>query len=409
MNAHDIPDATTGFNMFPAAGQFAAPNLRNWATEIDANTIRQAAASARLPILAGPVALMPDAHLGYGVTVGSVLATDGAIIPSAVGVDIGCGMAAAMTDLTAGDLPDDLAPLLDRVATTVPAGIGQSHDESTRLAARWFDDAGMPGHFSVAQKRKALVQFGTLGSGNHFAELSLDEDGRVWTVLHSGSRGIGNEIAKHHITTAAKDFADVVQGHRLEDKDLAWLVQGTPAFDAYITDLLWLQRYALGNREAMFRTMTNELFRFVGKGRVVTTINCHHNYSEKETHVIDGVERSVWVTRKGAIRAFSGDLGIIPGSMGTDTFIVEGLGNADSWCSCSHGAGRRMSRTQAKKQLTAKSLTKAMGDRTWLSGSAARLVDEHPAAYKSIENVMADQTDLIRPLHRLTAVLNYKG
>lgn len=405
----DIPDQHTTINSHPAGGAYVAPNVRNWASEIDDNTIRQAAASARLPILAGPVALMPDAHLGYGVTVGSVIATEGAIIPSAVGVDIGCGMAAALTDLTAADLPDDLRPLLMRIEKTVPAGVGEAHAESTRHAGRWIEKNSMPKHFDQRQRVKALKQFGTLGSGNHFAELSLDEDQRVWAVLHSGSRGIGNEIATNHIKRAGKDFSDVVHGYRLDDPDLAWLVQGTPAFEAYTADLLWLQDYALGNRVAMFETMTHELFKFVGHGRVVQTINCHHNYAVPEKHVIDGTERTVWITRKGAIRALVGDLGIIPGSMGTDTFIVEGRGNEASWCSCSHGAGRRMSRTQAKKRLTPESLIAAMGGRTWLAGSAARLIDEHPDAYKSIESVMADQTDLITVKHRLTAVLNFKG
>ncbi|HQZ34254.1 MAG TPA: RtcB family protein [Ilumatobacteraceae bacterium] len=399
----------THINRFQGHSELVAPNLRNWATELDSNTVRQAAASARLPILAGPIALMPDAHLGYGVTVGSVIATEGAIVPSAVGVDIGCGMAAALTDLTARDLPDNLGPLLDRVARTVPAGMGQAHNESTVQAGRWFDEHGMPARFDHRQRVKSLRQFGTLGSGNHFAELSLDEDQRVWAVLHSGSRGIGNEIATTHIKSAAKDFSKVVNGYHLDDPDLAWLVQGTPAFEAYTADLLWLQDYALGNRAAMFATMTAELFKFVGRGRIMQTINCHHNYAVPENHLIDGVDTTVWITRKGAIRAFEGDLGIIPGSMGTDTFIVEGLGNEASWCSCSHGAGRRMSRTQAKRRLTPESLIGAMAGRTWLEGSAARLVDEHPDAYKDIEAVMADQTDLITVKHRLTAILNYKG
>jgi len=405
----DIPDQRTTTGTHPAGGQLVAPNVRNWASEIDDATLRQAAATARLPILAGPVALMPDAHLGYGVTVGSVLATDGAIIPSAVGVDVGCGMAAALTDLTAEDLPDDLSPLLDRIARTVPAGVGEAHAGSTRHASRWFDEHGMPQRFSPKQRHKALTQFGTLGSGNHFAEVSVDGDGRVWAVLHSGSRGIGNEIAQSHIKQAGRDFSTVAHGYHLDDPDLAWLVQGTPAFDAYTRDLLWLQDYAMGNREAMFRTMTAELFAFVGRGRIRQVVQAHHNYAVPESHVVDGAERTVWVTRKGAIRAFRGDLGIIPGSMGTDTFIVEGLGNERSWCSCAHGAGRRMSRTQAKKRLSPESLATAMGDRTWLRGDAARLVDEHPEAYKDIEAVIADQADLVTVKHRLTAVLNYKG
>lgn len=405
MDTYD--DLMTGHT--PAGGSFAAPNVRNWASEIDDATLRQAAASARLPVLAGPIALMPDAHLGMGATVGSVVVTDGAIVPAAVGVDVGCGMGAALTDLTAADLPDDLTPLLRRVERVVPAGVGERHAQSTLAAGRWFEAHGMPERFSPAQRKKALTQFGTLGSGNHFAEVSLDETGRVWVVLHSGSRGIGNEVAQAHIRTAGKQFSSVVHGWHLDDPNLAWLVQGTAAFDAYIDDLMWLQAYAFGNREAMFGAMCKELFAVVGHGRVIDTVQCHHNYAVRETHEIEGVEREVWVTRKGAVRARLGDRGIIPGSMGTDTFIVEGLGNTASWCSCSHGAGRRLSRTQAKRELSPESLKAAMTGRTWLAADAARLVDEHPDAYKSIEAVMADQTDLVRPLHRLQAILNYKG
>lgn len=386
-------------------GQEIAPNLRSWASELDEGTARQAARTARLPILAGPVALMPDAHFGIGATVGSVIATDGAIIPSAVGVDVGCGMIAARTDLNATDLPDNLNGLLDRIAVRVPAGVGESHNESTRNAGVWFDAHQMPAHLDRKQRTKALVQFGTLGSGNHFVEVCLDGADQVWVVVHSGSRGLGNEIARGHIAGASRDFADVVTGYRLEDRDLAWLVQGTAPFDAYIADLMWLQDYAAGSREAMVAAVLQEMFRAVGRGRPVETINCHHNYAVQETHG----DRQVWVTRKGAIRAMSGDLGIIPGSMGTSTFIVEGLGSSASWCSCSHGAGRRLSRKSAERELTVESLHEAMAGKTWLSGSASRLVDEHPAAYKDIESVMADQSDLVRVRDRLTQILNYKG
>jgi RNA-splicing ligase RtcB len=409
MDADHEPTTDHIIGHAPAGGAFAAPNVRNWASEIDEATLRQAAATGRLPVLAGPVALMPDAHLGIGATVGSVVVTDGAIVPAAVGVDVGCGMGAALTDLTAQDLPGDLSKLLHRIERVVPAGVGEGHAQSTRAAGRWFEAHGMPDRFSLAQRKKALTQFGTLGSGNHFAEVSLDEADRVWVVLHSGSRGIGNEIAQSHIKAAGKQFSTVVHGWHLDDPDLAWLVQGTPAFDAYVDDLLWLQDYAFGNRDAMFGAMCRELFAFVGRGRVVDTVQCHHNYAVRETHEIDGVAREVWVTRKGAVRARIGDRGIIPGSMGTDTFVVEGLGNTASWCSCSHGAGRRLSRGRAKRELTPESLTAAMRGRTWLADDAARLVDEHPDAYKSIEAVMADQTDLVRPLHRLQAILNYKG
>ena len=386
-----------------------APNVRNWASEIDEGTVRQAARTGRLPILAGPVGLMPDAHVGIGATVGSVVATDGAIIPSAVGVDVGCGMIAGLTDLTVDQLPDTLAPVLAGIAKAVPAGVGEAHADSTRYADRWFAQYGMPEHLAPKQRAKALTQFGTLGSGNHFAEVCTDPTGRVWIVLHSGSRGIGNELASGHIRDAKANFANVVEGYHLEDPDLAWLVQGTREFDAYIADLMWLQDYALGSRAAMFEASAAVLFKAVGHGRVIDTVNAHHNYAVPETHVVDGVERKVWVTRKGAIRAFDGDRGIIPGSMGTSTFIVRGLGNEASWCSCSHGAGRRLSRGAAKRELTADSLTERMAGKTWLAADAARLVDEHPDAYKDIDLVMADQADLVQVEARLTQILNYKG
>jgi len=386
-----------------------SPNIRSWALDIDERTIVQASRTARLPILAGPLALMPDAHVGIGATVGSVIATDGALVPSAVGVDVGCGMIAARTDLMADALPDELAPLLDRIAATIPAGVGRSHAEVDRRGNRWFAEHPMPGHLNEKQRHRAAVQFATLGSGNHFAELSVDERDSVWFVLHSGSRGIGNELAQGHIKAAKRDFARVVEGHQLEDPDLAWVVAGTPAFDAYVADLQWLQAYAAGSRDAMMHAALEQLFAYVGHGREIDRVNAHHNYAQLEAHVIDGAPRDVWVTRKGAIRARIGDRGIIPGSMGTATYIVEGLGNEASWCSCAHGAGRRMSRTQAKRELTADSLTQRMEGKTWLAKDAARLGDEHPDAYKDIDAVLAQQTDLVRVTHRLTQILNYKG
>jgi tRNA-splicing ligase RtcB len=384
-------------------------NIRSWAPDLDEGTLVQASRTAGLPILAGPLALMPDAHIGIGATVGSVIATERALVPSAVGVDVGCGMIAARTDLTADELPDDLAPLLDRIAATIPAGVGRNHAAVSRHGDSWFALHAMPEHLDDKQRTRAAVQFGTLGSGNHFAELSIDADDAVWFVLHSGSRGIGNELAQGHIKGAKRDFVRVVEGYELEDPNLAWLVAGTPAFDAYVADLAWLQAYAAGSRDAMMHTALDLLFDYVGRGREVDRVNAHHNYAQVETHVIDGAPREVWITRKGAIRAGAGDRGIIPGSMGTSTFIVEGLGNADSWCSCAHGAGRRLSRTQAKRELTAESLAARMEGKTWLAKDAARLVDEHPDAYKDIDTVLAQQTDLVRMTHRLTQILNYKG
>ncbi|SDR25579.1 RtcB family protein [Thermostaphylospora chromogena] len=379
-----------------------APNLLSWASEIDEDTITQAARTARLPFVAGHVALMPDAHVGIGATVGSVIPTENAIIPSAVGVDIGCGMVATETTLTASDLPDTLDALMPIVERRIPAGVGKGHDDPS--IDRALADLGMPyTDLTPKQVKKAGEQFGTLGSGNHFVEVCLDERDRVWTVLHSGSRGIGNQLATMHITGAKKLMKR--QGVGLEDPDLAYLVQNTPEFTAYIEDMLWAQRYAMASRARMDKVLVDALFKVVGKGRRVRTINCHHNFTQRETHY----GKSLWITRKGAIKADKGDEGVIPGSMGTRSYIVRGRGNPESYNSCSHGAGRRMSRARAKRELSAASLAEAMKGRTWNADRAAALVDEHPEAYKPIDRVMADQKDLVEIQHTLRQIFNYKG
>jgi tRNA-splicing ligase RtcB len=379
------------------------PKLISWATEVDPETIRQAEKTARLPIVAGHVALMPDAHVGLGATVGSVIPTAGAVIPSAVGVDIGCGMVAAELDVTEDQLPDALEPLLVRIESAIPAGVGKGHDRAGRNADQWLARHRPATDLSADQAGRAAKQFGTLGSGNHFFELCVDERHRVWVVLHSGSRGIGNQLAQMHIATARK-LATALE-LQLEDRDLAYLTEGTPEFGAYITDMLWAQDYARANRDQMMDNAMREVFAFIGFGRETRRINCHHNFTEREVH--DG--RELWVTRKGAIRAGTGDLGVIPGSMGTRTYIVAGKGNADSWESCSHGAGRRYSRTKAKKLFDASDLAEQMAGKVWLASRATALVDEIPAAYKDIDQVMADQADLVEVLHTLHQVLNYKG
>ena len=379
------------------------PKLLSWGSDVEPDTIRQAEKASRLPIVEGHVALMPDAHVGIGATVGSVIPTNGAVIPSAVGVDIGCGMIAAELDLTEDQLPDSLDPLLSRVERVVPAGVGKGHDDVGRRADKWLSTHRPATTLTPDQSKKAATQFGTLGSGNHFVEVCLDERARVWVVLHSGSRGIGNALAQKHIGKArhlAKEGA-----LRLEDPDLAWFVQGTPEFEAYITDMLWAQDYALANREQMMDRVLREVVDFVGTGRETRRINCHHNFSQLETH--DG--RQLWITRKGAIKAGADDLGVIPGSMGTRSYIVKGKGNPASWQSCSHGAGRRHSRTAAKKLFTVDDLTAQMKGKTWLRKSARALLDEIPTAYNDIDQVMADQTDLVEVLHTLHQVLNYKG
>jgi len=387
-----------------------ADNVISWATDLDPRAAEQAARTARLPVVSGHVALMADAHVGLGATVGSVVPTEGAIIPACVGVDIGCGMAAVRTDLAAPDLPDDLGPMLAGIERAVPAGVGRGHgtgsgaaDRRSRRASAWLASHRPATTLDDRLGPKAHDQFGTLGSGNHFVEVSLDEDDRVWVVLHSGSRGVGNQLATGHIAIARTVAKRMEIG--LEDPDLAYLLEGTPEFEQYVGDLIWAQDYAAQNREVMVDAVLEVVFAAVGKGRERERVNCHHNYSAVEHHG----GRDLWVTRKGAIRAGVGDLGVIPGSMGTSTFIVEGLGNPRSYESCSHGAGRRLSRTAARKQLTPESLTERMGDRTWLAGRAQHLVDEHPDAYKDIDRVMADQADLVKVRHTLRQVLNYKG
>jgi len=379
-----------------------APGLLSWASDIEQGTVDQAARTARLPFVEGHVALMPDAHVGIGSTVGSVVPTRGAIIPSCVGVDIGCGMVASETTLTAADLPDSLDALMPLVARRIPAGMGQGHAEGVagdRLAAIGRPATELDGR----QDRKVAAQFGTLGSGNHFVEVCLDERGVVWTVLHSGSRGIGNQLAQRAIDEAKGLMKE--RFIRLEDPDLAYLVQGEPSFETYIADMLWAQRYAMGSRAVMGEQILASLFEVVGAGEQVRTINCHHNFTQLEQHM----GKDLWITRKGAIKAGAGDEGVIPGSMGTRSYIVTGLGSTASYTSCAHGAGRRLSRTAARKQLSVDSLREAMAGRSWNSGSAKALLDEHPASYKDIDQVMADQQDLVSVQHTLSQVFNYKG
>jgi tRNA-splicing ligase RtcB len=377
-----------------------APNVLSWATDLDEKTAEQAARSASLPFIEGHVALMPDAHFGYGATVGSVIPTRGAIIPSAVGVDIGCGMIAGKLDLTASDLPDDLGPLHAQIAKLVPAGVGQGHQRTL---------SGMPAlptttadTWTGKMADKAATQFGSLGSGNHFVELCLDENDDVWLLLHSGSRGVGKQLADIHIDGAKglmkQYFID------LPDPDLAYLVEGTPEFDAYITDMRWAQDYAMQNRSTMLNSCLRALLLVLSRNiGLVDRVNCHHNFTQLENHR----GKNVWITRKGAIRAREGDRGLIPGSMGASSYIVRGKGSAASYNSCSHGAGRRLSRGAAKRELRFDDLQTRMAGKAWNDDKA--LLDEHPLAYKDIDEVMAAQTDLVEIEHSLRQVLNYKG
>lgn len=390
--------------------------LLNWASMLDDKAREQAIQTSSIAIIAGHVALMPDAHWGMGCTIGSVIPTKDAIIPSAVGVDIGCGVIAARTRLTASELPDNLSPIISLWEERIPAGLGYWHAEENEdwqefvrlypLPERVQRDAKMRG--------RAPVQFGTLGSGNHFLEVCLDEEDNVWLMLHSGSRGVGNQLATHHINTAK----GLLKKHfvHLPDPDLAYFVQGTPEFNEYIRDLNWAQMYAYGSRQQMMNEALVALAQVSGKWNgggkpqiirtmPLETINNHHNYARLEVH--DGKE--LWITRKGAIRAREDELGVIPGSMGTGSFVVRGLGNPHSYYSASHGAGRAMSRGQARKQFSAESLTKDMAGLTWQHKDAQALVDEAPGAYKDLAQVMADQEDLVEIVHRLRTIVNYKG
>jgi tRNA-splicing ligase RtcB len=379
-----------------------APNVLSWASELDELTRAQAEKTARLPILAGHLALMPDAHLGKGASIGSVIPTESAVVPSAVGVDIGCGMAARRLDLTQDDLRNGLEPWVIEMEATVPAGLGHWHGEPSDQALAWF--AANPPPPTLDDPEKAVAQLGTLGSGNHFIELATDEDSRIWILLHSGSRGGGNKLATLHTKTARTLHEGL--GTRLEDPELAWLQEGTRAFDAYIRDLRWAQAFARENRRLMLESTHRALERVLGR-EVATAdeVNCHHNFTERERHG----GREVWVTRKGAIRARTGDRGLIPGAMGQRSYVIRGLGNPAAYESCAHGAGRRMSRRQARKQLSVESFTEAMGVAAWQHSSARELIDEHPSAYKPIDVVMRDQADLVEIEHELHGIANYKG
>lgn len=387
-----------------------SPKVLSWATDIEENTAEQARVSAEMPFVEPHVALMPDAHFGYGATVGSVIPTRGAIMPSAVGVDIGCGMIAANLGLTASDLPDDLGYLHQRIAMAVPSGMGKGHHGAREVSEHFPDWPAFSDLWPDKWRTDALNQFGSLGSGNHFVELCLDESDNVWLVLHSGSRGIGNKIATKHINDAKglmkKYFI------QLDEPDLAYFVEGTPEFHHYIDDMLWAQEYAMGNRQMMLNAILWEIEAHLGRViDPVEIINCHHNFTQREHHM----GKNLWITRKGAIQAREGDRGVIPGSMGAASYIVSGKGNPASFNSCSHGAGRKMSRNQAKKTLDLETLRKQMEGIAWNGSPGKRdgedkmLLDEDPRAYKDIDEVMAAQRDLVVIDHRLRQVLNYKG
>ena len=383
--------------------------------DIDHSAIQQLLNISSLPIVYPHVAAMPDVHAGIGATVGSVIPTRGAIIPAAVGVDIGCGMNAVRTTLSASELPDNLARVRSAIESMVPVGFeqhafdkvrGSAHarvgrplnDRLDRIVARHKGIIKMQHKFAQTW----ICQLGTLGGGNHFIELCIDEGQRVWIMLHSGSRGIGNVIGRYFISAARKEM----MRHKvnLPDRDLSYFGEGSELFDDYVEAVDWAQDYAMLNRREMMRRVVAALephvpaFRLDGEA-----INCHHNYVAQESHF----GHKLYVTRKGAISARDGELGIIPGSMGARSYIVRGKGNEQSLCSCSHGAGRRMSRSEAKRKFDRFDLAEqTQGIECRKDGG---VVDEIPAAYKDIDQVMAHQSDLVEIVHTLKQVVCVKG
>ncbi|MDH5673714.1 MAG: RtcB family protein [Myxococcales bacterium] len=393
--------------------------IKSWTrgVPLEGDAVEQLSNIARLPIVHKWVAAMPDVHLGIGATVGSVIPTIGAVIPAAVGVDIGCGMMAVQTTLTASDLPDSLAPMRNTIERAVPHGrSGRSPrgDKGAwsmvpnRVGKVWADlEAGFKrivDKHPAIEKSNHVVHLGTLGTGNHFIEVCLDEADRVWFMLHSGSRGVGNRIGSHFIALAKKDMQRHV--HNLPDANLSYFEEGSEHFDDYVEAVQWAQSFARHNRELMMDAVLRSVRKLVGIPPFQTAkqaVNCHHNYVSQEVHY----GKSVFVTRKGAVRAGKDELGIIPGSMGARSYIVRGKGNPESFCSCSHGAGRVMSRTQAKKHFTLDDHRKAT------EGVECRkdkdVIDETPAAYKDIDKVMAAQSDLVDVVHTLKQVVCVKG
>jgi tRNA-splicing ligase RtcB len=363
---------------------------------------------SEMPFVFHHVAVMPDCHVGKGATIGSVIATKGAVIPAAVGVDVGCGMIAVKTKFVAKDLPDNLDRLRVAIEQRIPLGAGATNKKFTDTAAyRVQQLKSVATHDYQSIDKNWTTALGTLGSGNHFIEVCLDENDQIWITVHSGSRGIGNRLATKHIKTAQKlmDQNSIV----LRDRDLAYLTENTPEFNAYITDLLWAQDFARLNREEMMdRVMTELSFAFYGEEGhqseiEIERINCHHNFTQQEHHF----GNNVWITRKGAIQMRRDQKGIIPGSMGTQSYIVSGLENSFSFNSAPHGAGRRFSRSEAKRRFTMSDLEKAMGKISFRHSKS--LIDEIPMAYKDINEVMENSKELVSVEHTLKQVVNIKG
>jgi tRNA-splicing ligase RtcB len=403
------------YEVFESAGK----PIKAWVkgVQLEEAAKRQLQNLASLPFIHKWVAAMPDVHVGKGATVGSVIATHRAVIPAAVGVDIGCGMMATRTTLTASDLPDHLFGIRTDIEASVPHGRTAHGGPGDRgawgnlpeaVGAQWTEltprfEAIVAKHSKIGRSNTAN-HLGTLGTGNHFIELCLDEADRVWLMLHSGSRGIGNRIGSYFIELAKKEMRRWYVN--LPDQDLSYLPEGTEHFSDYLEAVGWAQDYARKNRELMMQAVLRALAARTDLPPFSITeeaVNCHHNYVSREKHF----DQSVLVTRKGAVRAREGDLGIIPGSMGARSFIVRGKGNPESFCSCSHGAGRKMTRTAAKKQFSLED--HAHATRGIECRKDADVIDETPMAYKDIDAVMAAQSDLVEIVHTLKQVLCVKG
>ena len=375
--------------------------------------------TAKMPFIYKHIAVMPDVHLGKGSTIGSVIPTLGAVIPAAVGVDIGCGMMAAKTTLSANDLPDNLGPLRSAIEKAIPHGMSpKTRGYKGRDQGSWYEPPRtvdqawlqLKEEFdAICEKNPKLRKtnnykhLGTLGTGNHFIEVCLDEEGAVWFMLHSGSRGVGNAIGTHFIELAKQDMR--VHLANLPDQDLAYLKEGTKHYDDYVEAVGWAQRFARINREVMMQNLIAAVRTVIRKPfeTHVEAVNCHHNYVQKERHF----GRDVLVTRKGAVSAREGEMGIIPGSMGAKSFIVRGKGNAESFHSCSHGAGRAMSRNEAKRRFTREDQERATRGVECRKDDA--VIDEIPMAYKDIDAVMQAQQDLVEVVHTLKQVVCVKG
>jgi len=389
--------------------------VKVWTPDLEPQARKQLENVAQLPIIHGHVAAMPDVHAGIGATIGSVIPTKGAIIPAAVSVDIGCGMNAVQLSLAAKDLPTSLVKIRNAIERAVPVGF-DAHPSTAGHGGRREDKARemQRGLAKIVEKNPAIGkmqkdfretwvrQLGTLGGGNHFIEVCLDESQSVWVMLHSGSRGIGNAIGRYFIERARREMEK--QDARLPDRDLAWLSEGTRAFDEYVEAVAWAQDYAAENRREMMEAILDAIRPHLPPFRVVgEAISCHHNYVAREKHFGE----NVLVTRKGAIRAGEGELGIIPGSMGARSFIVRGKGNPQSFCSCAHGAGRRMSRSEAKRRFSSIDVARQTEGIECRKDSG--VIDEIPGAYKNVEEVMANQSDLVDVVHTLRQVVCVKG